>query len=148
MGSRESNENIEHFDLKNHFDDQVTGMSAFDKGIPIDTEIGTLYGLSMAYDADWIIHAGHDEPRDLYFYRMIDRLLKAFAMSYGPELRGSDGSTFSEMQLRFNKKIYALDGEHQFVTRGTPFRFSGYWDEREGPPAGQAPGPRATFQLR
>lgn len=73
---------------------------------------------------------------------------EAFSMSYGPELRGSDGSSFSDMQLRFNKRIYALDGNHAFVTRGKPFKFSGYWDNREGPPAGQASGPRATFQLR
>jgi hypothetical protein len=73
---------------------------------------------------------------------------EAFSMSYGRELRGPDGSTFSDMQLRFNRKIYALDGKHQFVTRSTPFKFSGYWDGRDGPSAGQAPGPRATFQLR
>lgn len=73
---------------------------------------------------------------------------EAFGATYGPELRGPDGSTFSDMQLRFNKRLYALDGEHRFVTRGTPFRFSGYWDDRKGPPAGQAPGPRASFQLR
>lgn len=73
---------------------------------------------------------------------------EAFSMSYGRELRGADGSSFSDMQLRFNKKIYALDGKHMFVTRSTPFKFSGYWDGRDGPPAGQAPGPRATFQLR
>ena len=73
---------------------------------------------------------------------------EAFTMSYGPELRGPDGSTFSDMQLRFNKRIYALNSDHQFVKRGTPFRFSGYSDGRDGPPAGQAPGPRATFQLR
>lgn len=73
---------------------------------------------------------------------------EAFSMSYGRELRGADGSTFSDMQLRFNKKIYALDGKHVFVTRSTPFKFTGYWDGRDGPPAGQAPGPSATFQLR
>jgi len=73
---------------------------------------------------------------------------EAFGASYGRELRGPDGSTFTEMQLRFNKRIYALDGEHRFMTRGTPFEFSGYWDEREGPVAGQAPGPRPRFQLR
>ena len=82
MGSRESNEIIDYFNLKEHFNNRVRGISAFDKGIPIETEIGTLYGLAGAYNADWIIHAGHDEPRDLYFYRMIDRLLKAFIMSY------------------------------------------------------------------
>ena len=73
---------------------------------------------------------------------------EAFTMSYGPELRGPDGSTFSDMQLRFNKRIYALGSNHQFVKRGTLFGFSGYSDGRDGPPAGQAPRPRATFQLR
>jgi hypothetical protein len=82
MGARESNEIIDYFQLKEHFNGRVRGISAFDKGVPIETEIGTLYGLAGAYNADWIIHAGHDEPRDLYFYRMIDRLLKAFVMSY------------------------------------------------------------------
>jgi hypothetical protein len=82
MGSREAEEIIDQFNLKEYFNGQVRSISAFDKGIPIETEIGTLYGLAGAYNADWIIHAGHDEPRDLYFYRMIDRLLKAFAMSY------------------------------------------------------------------
>jgi len=82
MGSREADEIINHFNLKERFNGQVRSISAFDRGIPIETEIGTLYGLAGAYNADWIIHAGHDEPRDLYFYRMIDRLLKAFAMSY------------------------------------------------------------------
>jgi len=82
MGSRESNEVIRHFRLTEYFGKRVRSMNAFDKGIPIETEIGTLYGLAGAYDADWIIHAFHDEPRDLYFYRMIDRAIKAFAMSY------------------------------------------------------------------
>ena len=82
MGLREANEIIDHFNLKEHFNGGVRPICAFDKGVPIETEIGTLYGLAGAYDADWIIHAGHDEPRDLYFYRMIDRLLKAFVMSY------------------------------------------------------------------
>ncbi len=82
MGYRESNEIISQFNLKDHFNGRVRPICAFDRGIPIETEIGTLYGLAGAYDADWIIHAGHDEPRDLYFYRMIDRLLKAFVMSY------------------------------------------------------------------
>lgn len=73
---------------------------------------------------------------------------EAFTHRYGRELRGRDGSTFSDMQLRFNKRMYALDGEHRLVTRGTPFEFVGYWDGRKGPPAGQAPSPSASFQLR
>ena len=82
MGSRKADEIIDYFNLQEHFNNRVRGISAFDKGIPIETEVGILYGLAGAYNADWIIHAGHDEPRDLYFHRMIDRLLKAFIMSY------------------------------------------------------------------
>jgi hypothetical protein len=82
MFTKEAEEVIQHFGLRPYFDGQAAGIHAFDRGIPIETEIGTLYGLAKAYDADWIIHASYDEPRDLYFYRMIDRVLKPFAMSY------------------------------------------------------------------
>jgi hypothetical protein len=72
-----------------------------------------------------------------------------WSASHGKELRGEGGSTFSDMQPRFNKRIYALDGNHDFVTRGTPYKFVGYWDDREGRPAGQGPGPWSPkFQLR
>ncbi|MGD0275373.1 MAG: hypothetical protein ABSB79_04850 [Syntrophales bacterium] len=82
MFTKEAEEVIQHFGLRPYFNGKATGIHAFDRGIPIETEIGTLYGLAKAYDADWIIHASYDEPRDLYFYRMIDRILKPFAMSY------------------------------------------------------------------
>lgn len=82
MFTKESDEVIEHFGLKSPFKGRAIGTHAFDRGVPIETEIGTLYGLAKIYDADWIIHASYDEPRDLYFYRMIDRVLKPFAMSY------------------------------------------------------------------
>jgi len=82
MGTKESEEVIEQFELDKYFGRNVVGIGAFDKGVPVETEIGTLYGLARAYDADWIIHASYDEPRDLYFHRMIDRVLKPFAMSY------------------------------------------------------------------
>ncbi|MBU2548652.1 MAG: hypothetical protein KKB20_09600 [Proteobacteria bacterium] len=79
---KESEEIKTWFDLERYFDAPVASMTPWDRGLPIETEIGTLYGLAKAYDADWIIHASHDEPRDLYFYRMMDRHIKAFAMSY------------------------------------------------------------------
>ena len=82
MHTKEADEIIKHFNLRAAFDGKVAGTHAFDKGVPIETEIGTLYGLAKVYDADWIIHASHDEQRDLYFYRMIDRVLKAFVMSF------------------------------------------------------------------
>lgn len=82
MATREADEVISHYGLRPYFGGSAVGTHAFDKGIAIETEIGTLWGLDRIYDADWIIHASYDEPRDLYFYRMIDRVLKPFAMSY------------------------------------------------------------------
>jgi len=79
---KEVDEIIRYFDLKKQLPAKVRPLNPWDKAVAIETEIGTLYGLAGAYDADWIIHASHDEPRDLYFYRMMDRNLKAFAMSY------------------------------------------------------------------
>ncbi len=82
IGRKEADEVIQYFDLGNYLDAKVSAMSTWSKGVPIETEIGTLLGIEKAYDADWIVHVNHDEPRDLYFHRMIDRCLKAFAMSY------------------------------------------------------------------
>jgi hypothetical protein len=53
-----------------------------DRGIPIETNIGTLYGIKKAYDADWIIHTHNTDIREVHFHRMVDRILKPFAMSY------------------------------------------------------------------
>lgn len=50
--------------------------------MPIDTEIGILYGLTKIYDADWFIHAHYGDLRELYWHRLIDRALKPFTMSY------------------------------------------------------------------
>jgi hypothetical protein len=102
MFTKESDEVIEHFRLKPSFKGLALGTHAFDRGIPIETEIGTLYGLSKIYDADWIIHASYDEPRDLYFYRMIDRLMKPFAMSYARyETRSAFHGNFGNRSCSF-----------------------------------------------
>ncbi|MCP4755531.1 MAG: hypothetical protein GY866_32105 [Proteobacteria bacterium] len=82
IGRKEADEVVRHFELDSYCDVETTAMSTWDEGVPIQTEIGTLIGLKPAYDADWIVHVGHDEPRDLYFHRMMDRNLKAFVMSY------------------------------------------------------------------
>ena len=81
-GFREADEVIEHYRLKEFFDGKVSGIGPWEKGVPIETEIGTLYGVARAYDADWFIHAYYDDPREIYFHRMIHRALTAFAMSY------------------------------------------------------------------
>jgi hypothetical protein len=81
-GLTEAREIIPHYGLDEYFNGQASGTGPFDKGVPIETGIGTLYGLARAYDADWFIHAHNDDPREVYFHRLIDRCLKPFTMSY------------------------------------------------------------------
>jgi len=81
-GLAEAREMIPHFRLDGHFKGRIKATGPFDRGVPIETEIGTLHGLARVYDADWIIHAHYDDPREVYFHRLIDRTLKSFTMSY------------------------------------------------------------------
>ncbi|EPZ42151.1 hypothetical protein [Alicyclobacillus acidoterrestris] len=78
---RETEEYIKRFALKQYFD-RALGMAPIDEGIPIETEIGTLYGLKRAYDADWIIHVHNSDVREVHFHRQVDRAVKPFGMSY------------------------------------------------------------------
>jgi hypothetical protein len=79
---RETEEYIRSFGLDKHFDGQAMGMAPIDRGVAIETEIGTLYGLKKAYDADWIIHAHNSDVREIHFHRQVDRAIKPFGMSY------------------------------------------------------------------
>ncbi|WCK52578.1 hypothetical protein PP175_14150 [Aneurinibacillus sp. Ricciae_BoGa-3] len=79
---RETEEYIKRFDLKSHFGRLARGMAPIDEGIPIETEIGTLYGLKRTYDADWIIHVHNSDVREVHFHRQVDRAVKPFGMSY------------------------------------------------------------------
>jgi hypothetical protein len=81
-GFKEADEFIRHYRLDQDFNGQAVGIGPFDKGVPIETEIGTLYGIARAYDADWFIHAHYDDPREVYLHRLIDRPIKPFGMSY------------------------------------------------------------------
>jgi hypothetical protein len=86
---REPQEIIHHYRLDQHFDGKAIGVRPIDKGVPIETDIGTLYGIAQVYDADWIIHAHHGELRELDMHRMINRSVKRFSMSYARmETRG------------------------------------------------------------
>jgi len=78
----EAREMLPYFGLDDYFEGRVKGLGPFDRGVPIETDIGTLYGIKKVYDADWIIHAHYDDPRELYYHHQIDRTLKAFTMSY------------------------------------------------------------------
>ncbi len=79
---REPDEIIKHHELDEYFPRGASAVRAIDKGVPIETDIGTLYGVARVYDADWIIHAHHGELRELDMHRMINRAYKPFAMSY------------------------------------------------------------------
>lgn len=79
---RETEEYIKRYGLDDYFNGKAIGIAPVDEGIPIETEIGTLYGLRKAYDADWIVHAHNSDVREVHFHRQVDRALKPFAMSY------------------------------------------------------------------
>jgi hypothetical protein len=79
---REPAEIIAHYRLDEYFPRATAAVRPIDKGVPIQTDIGTLYGVAKVYDADWIIHAHHGELRELDMHRMINRAYKPFAMSY------------------------------------------------------------------
>lgn len=79
---RETEEYIAKFGLNVDFDGKARGIAPVDKGVAIDTAIGTLYGIADAYKARWIIHAHNNDIRELHYHRQMGRLFKPFAMSY------------------------------------------------------------------
>jgi hypothetical protein len=79
---RESEEYIKKFGLDQTFQGKALGIAPIDRGIPISTDIGTLYGLKRVYDADWIVHTHNTDIREVHFHRLVDRILKPFGMSY------------------------------------------------------------------
>ncbi len=79
---RETEEYIAKFGLDEYFQGRAQGIAPVDRGVPIQTEIGTLYGIAAAYNARWIIHAHNNDVRELHYHRQMGRLFKPFAMSY------------------------------------------------------------------
>jgi hypothetical protein len=79
---RETEEYIRRYKLDEHFKGKARGVAPVDEGVPIETEIGTLYGIKRIYDADWIVHAHNSDVREVHFHRMVDRAVKPFGMSY------------------------------------------------------------------
>jgi hypothetical protein len=79
---RETEEYIKRFKLDEYFKGKAEGVAPIDRGIPIETEIGTLYGIARIYDAKWIIHAHNSDVREVHFHRQVDRAVKPFGMSY------------------------------------------------------------------
>ena len=81
-GFRESEEMVKFFHLDTLFDGKLFEFGPYDKGVAIETDVGTLYGIKKAYDANWIVHSYYDDPREMYFHRFLGRSFKAFIMSY------------------------------------------------------------------
>ena len=79
---KESDEHIQRLGLDQYFKGKAQGIAPIDEGVPIQTELGTLYGLQKAFDAKWIIHAHNSDLRELHNHRLLDRIIKPFAMSY------------------------------------------------------------------
>jgi hypothetical protein len=103
---REPDEIIEHYKLNEYFGGKARGVRSIDKGIPIETQIGTLYGVARVYDADWIVHAHHGELRELDMHRMINRAIKPFSMSYARmETRGVAHINFGPRSSNFIPKV-------------------------------------------
>ena len=82
MRFRETEEYIRRYGLDTYFNGKAIGIAPVDQGIAIETEIGTLYGLRKAYDADWIVHSHHSDVREVHFHRQVDKAVKPFGMSY------------------------------------------------------------------
>ena len=79
---RETEEYMKRFGLDEYFGGKVRGIAPIDEGIPIETEIGTMYGIKLAYDAKWIVHTHNSDVREIHFHRHVDRAVKPFSMSY------------------------------------------------------------------
>jgi hypothetical protein len=79
---RETEEYIKRYGLDEYFNGKAIGVAPIDEGIPIETEVGTLYGIRKIYDADWIVHAHNSDVREVHFHRQVDRAVKPFGMSY------------------------------------------------------------------
>ena len=78
---RECLEAIDYYNLNEEFDNNVGYSWAYDKAVAIETRIGTMYGLEKVYDADKIILAYYDDPREVYCHRMYRKSFKAFTMN-------------------------------------------------------------------
>jgi hypothetical protein len=81
-GFQEADEVRDHFGFDEAFDGKVKGLGPFDRGVEVDTAIGQMYLVQRAFDADLFIHAYYDDPREMYFNRLLYKSFKSFCMSY------------------------------------------------------------------
>jgi hypothetical protein len=81
-GFKEADEVREHFGFDEAFDGKVKGLGPFDRGVEVETAIGPMWLVQRAFDADRFIHAYYDDPREMYFNRLLYKSFKSFCMSY------------------------------------------------------------------
>ncbi|MBV9841189.1 MAG: hypothetical protein JOY99_06605 [Sphingomonadaceae bacterium] len=81
-GFREADEVAEHFGFEEAFEGSVHGLGPFDPGVEVDTAIGPMYLIKRAFDGSKFIHAYYDDPREMYFNRLLYKSFKSFCMSY------------------------------------------------------------------
>ena len=81
-GFREADEVAEHFGFNEAFEGRVKGLGPFDQGVEVDTAIGPMYLVKRAFDGTKFIHAYYDDPREMYFNRLLYKSFKSFCMSY------------------------------------------------------------------
>ncbi len=135
---RESEEYIKRFKLDEYFEGKAYGMSPLDPGIPIETEIGTFYGLRAAYDADKIVHAHNTDVREVHFHRHVDRAFKPFGMSYARlETRsayhhnlGPRGANFVARAI-FNSKFVQEKWTFAVFLRASPVGILGVYADND-----------------
>jgi hypothetical protein len=79
---KEPDEYIKKFALDSYFHGKAYGICPMDEGLPVETDIGTLYALKSVYTSRWIIHTHNNDIREIHYHRQLDRLIKPFSMSY------------------------------------------------------------------
>lgn len=81
MGPLANPDWIKTYDLEARFGD-VANVNQIGPGAKIDTVLGDQYVCKKLFTTPYFIHTHVTEPRETYFHRMIDRLVKPFGMSY------------------------------------------------------------------
>ena len=81
MGPLANPDWIKTYRLKERFGD-IENISQIGPGKKIDTILGDQYVCKKLFTAPYFIHTHVTEPRETYFHRMVDRLVKPFGMSY------------------------------------------------------------------
>lgn len=76
---REGTEVIDWYRLHEVFR-KVESITSYEKGVPFETRLGTVWGLDKVFNTDKFIFAYYDDPREVYCSHYFRRIFKAFTM--------------------------------------------------------------------